>query len=135
MNYIILVVATLLCSAKSIVTKLMGGAAKAPHDMLLMNGILFLIASITAGFTGGFEKMAEISTYSLLMAALLAFFLLFTIIMQSYAMSKGPVSLGSLIYSLGFLLPIFYSAAFLYRRFSLCEYHLGSNQSIPTGYD
>lgn len=122
MNYILLVIATLMCSGKALVTKLIGNAAKSPHDVLLLNSALFFVGSIAAGIssTSG-VNLFEISSVSLFWAAVLSFFLLFTIIMQIYAMNSGPVSLGTLIYSLGFLIPIFYSAAFLGEDISLYQ--------------
>lgn len=120
MTYIILITATLLCSGKALVTKLIGNAAKSPHDVLLLNSALFLVGAVAAGTTGAgnLEMMVNVSGFSILLAAVLSFFLLFTIIMQIYAMNKGPVSLGTLIYSLGFLVPIFFSAVFFDEKIS-----------------
>lgn len=123
MVYIILIAATLMCSGKALVTKIIGNAAKTPHDVLLLNSALFLVGAAAAGITGAgnLEIMTEVSGVSLLLAAVLSFFLLFTIIMQIYAMNNGPVSLGTLIYSLGFLVPIFYSATFLGEDMSVAQ--------------
>ncbi len=123
MVYIILITATLLCSGKALVTKVIGNAAKTPHDVLLLNSALFLVGALAAGITGAgnIEMMTSVSGVSLALAAVLSFFLLFTIIMQIYAMGSGPVSLGTLIYSLGFIIPIFYSAIFFDEKISLLQ--------------
>lgn len=124
MSYILLIAATLLCSGKALVAKLIGSGSKSVHDVLLLNSALFFVGAITAGITGmgGFDALTGISAFSLGLAVVFSVFLLFTLIMQSYAMSNGPASIGSLIYSLGFLIPIFYSARFLNESVSIYQW-------------
>jgi drug/metabolite transporter (DMT)-like permease len=62
---------------------------------------------------GQAETLRNVSRFSLAWAGIFSCFLLFTQLMQILAMSRGFVSLSTLIYSCGFLVPIFYCALFL----------------------
>lgn len=115
MKYLLLIFATLSASAKAIICKKIGQDNKNVHGVLFLNANIFAVASITILIcnAGKVKSFFEISPFSLILAVCFAFFLLFTQITQIFAMSRGFASLSSLIYSCGFLIPIFFSAIFL----------------------
>lgn len=123
MNYIFLILATFAASAKAIICKKIGQDSRDTRGVLFLNANIFAVGAITILIcnAGKVKSFWEISSFSLLLAAVFAFFLLFTQITQIFAMSRGFASLSSLIYSCGFLVPIFYSALFLDEGVSLWQ--------------
>lgn len=121
MIYILLVFATIATSSKAIICKKIGGDNRDMRGVLFLNANLFAVAAVTIliCYADKVKSFFEISPFSLLLSLVFAGFLLFTQIMQILAMSRGFASLSSLIYSCGFLLPIFYSAIFLNEPLSL----------------
>ena len=115
MKYLLLLLATILTSAKAIVCKKVGQDNQSTQGVLFLNANIFAVASLTVliGNADKIKSILGISPFSLILAACFAFFLLFAQIMQTFAMAHGFVSLSSLIYACGFLIPIFYSAIFL----------------------
>ncbi len=123
MNYLFLILATLAASAKAILCKKIGQDTGDTRGVLFLNANIFAVGAITILICniGKVKSFFEISPFSLLLALLFAAFLLFTQITQIFAMSRGFASLSSLIYSCGFLIPIFYSALFLEESLSLYQ--------------
>ena len=123
MNYLFLLLATLAASAKAILCKKIGQDTDGVRGVLFLNANIFAVGAITILIcnVGKVKSFWEISSFSLLWALLFASFLLFTQITQIFALSRGFASLSSLIYSCGFLLPIFYSALFLEESLSVYQ--------------
>ena len=123
MNYILLVLATFAASAKSIICKKIGQDNTNTRQVLFFNSNIFAIASgiILLLSLDKLEGFIKVSAFSFWFSLVFAAFLLFTQIMQIYSMSRGFASLTSLIFSCGFLIPIFYSAIFLGEAVSVYQ--------------
>ena len=121
MIYFLLVLTTLATSAKAIISKMIGQDSRDMRSMFFLNANMFAVGAIVIllGSLGRISDLFSLSGFSLGLAAVFALFLLFTQLMQILAMSRGFTSLTSLIYSCGFLVPIFYSAIFLEEPLTL----------------
>ena len=119
MNYLLLILATLASTTKALVCKKIGMGAISEGRVLRENSMIFLFASVAviamSPLTGGLH----ISGKTLLIALIFAVSLLFTQLMQMYAMRHGPASITTLIYSFGFLVPIIYGYAALGEPISI----------------
>lgn len=113
--FFLLILATLATSAKAILCKMIGQDSRDMRGMFFLNANIFAVGALTIFLChlGKLEAFRSLSGFSLVWAAVFAFSLLFTQLMQILAMSRGFTSLTSLIYACGFLVPIFYSALFL----------------------
>ncbi len=123
MIYIFLALATLAASAKAIICKKIGQDTRDMRGVFFLNANIFAVGALTILLChlGRLGSFFALSTFSLALAAVFAFFLLFTQLMQILAMSRGFASLSSLIYACGFLVPIFYSAIFLSEPISFWQ--------------
>ena len=123
MEYVLLILATVTASLKAVLGKKIGVSNSSAKGVFFLNANVFLIAAITIliCFSNKIKLFLEISSFSLFLALFFAAFLLFTQIMQILSMSRGFSSLTSLIYACGFLIPIFYSAAFLNEPISVYQ--------------
>lgn len=115
MNYLLLLLSTLASGAKGVMCKKIGSDASNKNRMFLYNGVIFLTASliILISLSDRLGEVVGLSRYSFLLALAFAFFLLFTQTSEILAMTFGSVSLTMLIFSCGFLIPIFYGCIFL----------------------
>lgn len=111
----LLLLATLANTTKSIICKKIGQDGGDMRSVFFLNANIFAVGALTIFVCnlGQLERLLKLSSFSLLLAVIFAFFLLFTQLMQILAMSHGVVSLSNLIYSCGFLIPIFYCALFM----------------------
>ena len=123
MKYLLLALATVAATSKSVVCKKIGNDNSDARGVMFMNANIFFIAAITIliCFLGKIKSFFEISPFSFFLSIGFAAFLLFTQIMQIYSMSRGFASLTSLIFSTGFLIPIFFSAKFLNEPISIYQ--------------
>ena len=123
MKYLLLILATLAASGKSIVCKKIGHDTQNARQVMFFNSNIYLLASaiILICFSGKIKSFFEISAFSFWFSLVFAAFLLLTQILQIYSMSIGFASLTSLIYSCGFLIPIFFSALFLDEPISVFQ--------------
>ena len=113
MLYFLLIFSTLVSTGKSVVFKKIGTDSKSSHQLFRQNVFSFLIASIIALTLSGFNirGLLGISPFSALMSILFALTITVTYLFQIKALALGNSSSTMLIYSCGFLLPIFFSAA------------------------
>ncbi len=123
MKYLLLILATAAASAKSVVCKKIGQDNSNTRSVMFLNANIFAIAAITIliCFIDKIKTFFEVSAFSFWFSMVFAAFLLLTQILQIYSMSRGFASLTSLIFSCGFLIPIFYSAAFLEEPLSVYQ--------------
>ncbi len=123
MNYLLLILSTFAAAAKGIMCKKIGSDTDNKKRMFLYNGVIFFTASsvILIALSARLGDVVGLSTYSFLLALAFAFFLLFTQTTEILAMNFGSVSLTMLIYSCGFLIPIFYGRIFLDESISLYQ--------------
>lgn len=122
MDYLLLLCATLTCSIKGLVCKKIGGGTRDNCRVFELNALIFLGAAVTVGVYAWLSGIGfVVSQTTLFLAVCFSCMLLFTQLMETFAMRYGPASITSLIYSLGFLLPIFYSALFLEEHISALQ--------------
>ena len=123
MNYILLILATVCSSLKAIICKGIGESSNRVRSVMILNANMFAISAITIliCYANKIKSFFGISSFSFILALIFAVFLLFTQITQIFAMSRGFASLSSLIYSCGFLIPIFFSAIFLNESISVFQ--------------
>ena len=122
MDYLLLLCATLTCAVKGLVCKKIGGGTKGNRRVFELNALIFLGAALTVGayaWSSGIGFVLSQTTFFLAMC--FAFMLMFTQLTETFAMRYGPASITSLIYSLGFLFPIFYSTLFLKEHISVLQ--------------
>lgn len=123
-KYCILALSTLLATGKALFCKALGTGQYSKKETALLNfkalfiaffcSILFIIDEI--------NKLFEISIFSLVLSIFFGISVAITQIMQSKAMGNGPTSLVSLVYSCGFLVPIFYGLIFWNESVSIYQW-------------
>lgn len=122
MYYILLLCSTFASAVKALVCKKIGGGTTENWIVFRLNSLIFLGASVIIACYALLSGSGfHLSPVSLLLAVMFATTLYLTQLTQTFAMRHGPASITSLIYSLGFLLPIFYSAIFLDERISVLQ--------------
>ena len=123
-NYLILILSTLLATGKALFCKALGTGNYTKKENAVLNFKSFLVASICAlAFViDKTEQLINISSFSLMLSVIFGFTVALTQIMQSRAMGRGPSSVVTLIYSCGFLIPIFYGLVFWEEKVSLYQW-------------
>lgn len=111
MLYFLLCLSTATATAKSVIFKKVGVNIQSSKMLTASNSVSFLTAAFVALVFGGFDfkSLVNISSYSLLLSLFFAISLVTTYLAQIRAMSLSNASTTSLIYSCGFLIPIFFS--------------------------
>lgn len=114
MIYILLVIATLIATSKSLIFKKIGTTSSSLNNVFLLNSFTFLFALIIAFFIAGRDLpgIVNAAPYTILLAAAFSAIMLFTQVTQIIAMSLGSTASTTLIYSCGFLIPIIVSVIF-----------------------
>ena len=117
MLYFLLMISTLTATGKSVLFKKIGVSSETKKQFFTMNAWTFVFAAVTElaviGFN--FKNLVGISRFSFLMSILFAATVILTYLTQMKALST------MIIYSLGFLIPIFYGVIFLDERVSLIQ--------------
>ncbi|MBQ8372435.1 MAG: EamA family transporter [Clostridia bacterium] len=110
MDYVILALATLCASGKALFCKAVGSAKG--REIFLANFKSFAVATLVALCFAAPDlgTIASLSPFTLGLSAIFAASVFFTQLMQMKAMSEGPASLTTLIYSSAFLIPIVFGA-------------------------
>ena len=113
-KYCILVLSTLLATGKSLFCKALGTGQYSKKETAILNfKALFIAFACSLIFVANeLHRLLEISAFSIILSVFFGISVALTQIMQSTAMGKGPASLVSLVYSCGFLVPIFYGLLF-----------------------
>lgn len=112
MQYWLLAASTLTAAGKTILFKKIGVEVKSPKHLSGVNAISFLTASLAAISVTGFRirELFDISGFSFGLSLLFATNMVITYAAQMKAMSLGTASSTMLIYSCGFLIPVFFGA-------------------------
>ena len=121
-NYFLLALSTCATSGKAIFCKLVGLSNK-NNSFFLSNFKSFFFAFILSLIFSA-DKLGQlftISSFSILLSLFFALFIFMTQVFQILAMKVGSATLTTLIYSCGFLLPIFYSAIAFSETISLLQ--------------
>ena len=112
--YLILALSTLLATGKALFCKALGTGKYSKKETAILNfKALFVAFACSLIFISDeIYKLFKISTFSIVLSLFFGISVALTQIMQSKAMGKGPASIVSLVYSCGFLVPIFYGLLF-----------------------
>lgn len=115
MNYLLLFIATLASASKVVMCKKIGHDSGGRSKTFLSNGAIFAVAAVVIflSLVRNLGSIIHISLYSFLFAILFAFFILATQSCEIFAMNYGSVSMTMMVFSCGFLIPIFYGCLFL----------------------
>lgn len=109
MYYFLLVLVTATASFKALICKRLGTDGSGVRRLLLLNSVIFLVATLPVLVAvladGGFY----LSKYSLGYALIYGGTLVFTQLCQIRAMRYGTTSMTTLVYSAGFLIPIVFA--------------------------
>lgn len=110
MDYLLLAIATLSASGKALFCKIIG--TEKGRTIFLANFQAFAVATLVSllFLLSELSGIGSISLFTLGLSFVFAGSLFFTQIMQMKAMSEGPASLTTLIYSSAFLIPIVFGA-------------------------
>ena len=113
-KYLILALSTLLATSKALFCKALGTGQYSKKETAILNFKALLVAFICSLLfvADEFNKLFKISAFSIVLSIFFGISVAITQIMQSRAMGNGPSSLVSLVYSCGFLVPIFYGLIF-----------------------
>ena len=114
LNYLILIISTLMATGKSLFCKAIGVGSYSKREAMLLNFKSFVVAFICSLLFLISQKrgLFNISIFSLVLSVFFGLSVAITQVMQARAMGKGPASIVTLIYSCGFLIPIFYGLPF-----------------------
>ena len=112
MLYLLMILSTITAAGKSVIFKKIGVDSNTKTQLIRLNSTAFFVSAIIAVAATGFNvlKLINISGFSFMMALLFAFSMIFTYLTQITAMALGTASSTMLIYSCGFLIPIFFGA-------------------------
>ena len=121
MNYLLLILATFASATKAIVCKRIGTTKVSEHRRYTETSFIYLFAALTVFFASFLNGKLYFSTKTFFISLIFAITLFFTQITQMYAMRFGPASVTTLIYSFGFLIPVFYGSFVLGERISYLQ--------------
>lgn len=113
-DYLLLALSTLAISSKALLCKALGVGKYSAKEALLLNCRSFLVAFLCSLFfvLNKLSGLFAISAFSLILAIFFGLSIALTQILQAVAMGRGPASMVTMIYSCGFLVPIFYGLVF-----------------------
>ena len=122
--YFVLLGATLAATGKTVFMKKMGTSSNSTYNLISQNAVSFAVAALISLMIlkFNFNKLINISSYSLKMSLLFALCVIFTYLTQIKAMSLGNSSATMLIYSCGFLIPIVFSKFYYGEEITLIQY-------------
>lgn len=123
-NYLLLALSTLAASSKALLCKVLGVGRYSAKQALLLNCRSFVVAFLCSLLfvLNRVSELFTISSFSLILAAFFGLSIALTQILQARAMGNGPASMVTMIYSCGFLVPIFYGLVFWEDRVSLFQW-------------
>ena len=121
---LILILATLMATGKSLLCKAIGGGSTTKREQLIINLKAFFVAFLCSLLFACTEldKLFTISSFSHILSIFFGLSVSLTQLLQTRAMGTGPASTVTLIYSCGFLIPIFYGVAFWDERISVFQW-------------
>lgn len=112
MNYILTLVSVGFGTGKNIVSKLGGESFSNAKDCMKLNAVTSLLACIVFGLGAKGELFGESNSLFFVMAFLYGLCTLFSQVFYISAVKDGAVSVCSLIYSCGFIIPTIFAAVF-----------------------
>ena len=123
-NYLILALSTMMTSGKALFCKAIGTGKYSRKETAVLNFKAFFVAFICAVIfvIGRLGDILTVSSFSLVMAIFFGLSVALTQIMQAKALGNGSSSIVTLIYSCGFLVPIFYGLIFWGEEVSIYQW-------------
>ncbi len=123
-NYLLLALSTLAVSAKALLCKSLGVGGYSAKQTILLNCRSFFVAFACSLLfvLHRLSGLFAISLFSLVLSVFFGLSIAATQILQAKAMGNGPASMVTMIYSCGFLLPIFYGLVFWEERVSVFQW-------------
>jgi len=121
MEYILLVIAVMFGVSKNLLTKIVKKKSASFYDTMKINVVTFSLAFITVFFLG-INSIKTIFQVPWLLAGCFAVCSLGSLIALMKATELGSVSLSSLFYSCGFILPTIFGA--VYYKEEINVYHI-----------
>lgn len=124
MNYFILVVSALLATGKALLCKALGFGGRSAKETIVLNCESFFVAFACSLIfvSNRIDELFSISSFSVMLSVFFGLLVAATQIMQTKAMGSGPASMVTLIYSCGFLAPIFYGVFFWDESVSVIQW-------------
>ena len=127
MEYILLIVATLCATGKTLACKKLGTPDQTGKrsKLYFKNSLIFLTATIPvliANLINDISALFTVSLFSLLLALVFGGIMVYSQTTEIKAMELGSASLTALIYALGLLIPIIYGRVFLKEDITLIQY-------------
>jgi drug/metabolite transporter (DMT)-like permease len=112
MLYFLLLLSTCFATGKSVLFKKIGSDFNVPSQLFRLNGFSFMIAAVIVFILSGFDvgSLISLSFYSLGISFFIAVSIIVTYLTQSKALALAATSSTMMIYSCGFLIPVFFSA-------------------------
>lgn len=108
MNYLLLVFSFFCNGMKSVFAKKSNTYLNSTHNIYTYNFYMFLVAFIVV-LLAGISNLGSVSIQTIIMAVVYGLFLVFGQVFLIKAMDIGEVSISTLFYSCGFLIPTFVS--------------------------
>jgi len=123
-NYLLLAASTVAATGKALFCKALGVGNQSAKKTLILNCKSFLVSFLCSVLLiiNRVDRMFEISAFSIVLSVLFGISVSATQILQAKAMGSGPASIVTLIYSCGFLIPIFYGMIFWNERVSMFQW-------------
>lgn len=124
MTYFILLLSTLAATGKALLCKSLGVGGYSAKQTILLNCKSFFVACVCSLLfvIADLPMLFSVSVFSVVLSVFFGFSVAVTQILQAKAMGKGPASMVTLIYSCGFLLPVFYGVAFWGEQVSVFQW-------------
>ena len=122
--YLILMLSTLMATGKSLFCKAIGTSKYSKRETMILNFKSFFVAFASSLLfsINRIDEIFDISIFSLVLSVFFGISVATTQVMQAKAMGNGSSSLVTLIYSCGFLIPIFYGLIFWNEEASIFQW-------------
>ncbi len=112
--YFLLALSTVSAASKALLCKALGTGGYSIRQTILLHCKSLFIAFVCSVLfvINDIHKLLEISAFSFVLSVFFGLSMAATQVLQARAMGNGPASMVTLIYSCGFLVPIFYGLIF-----------------------
>ena len=122
MEYVLLTFATLASTTKALLLKRLGKDVTDKSEVYKLNSAIFLVASAVVAIYALIGRQDfKISLQTTVLSILFATTLVFSQLMETFAMKHGSASMTILLYSLGLIFPIIYGCIFLFEKISVAQ--------------
>ena len=119
-DYLLLIISSFVNGIKSVYAKKSNQFLTETHNVYTYNFYMFLISFLIM-LVIGFSSLKSLNLTTFILGSLYAVFLVSAQVLLIKAMNHGGVSISSLFYSCGFLIPLFISIIFLKEPISFVQ--------------